>query len=97
MHHHHHRLNPWAFGLASGLVWAFSVLAAGLGSLPSAGGHWLPFVNALSTVYIGYGSSIGGSVIGALWGFIDAFIGGTILIWLYNLFATCCSKKNVED
>jgi len=33
---------------------------------------------------VGYSATIVGILIGAVWGFIDAFIGGVVLAWLYN-------------
>ena len=36
-------------------------------------------------MYIGYSFTPLGSVIGAVWGFIDFAIGGAIFAWLYNL------------
>ena len=35
-------------------------------------------------IYIGYSFTPMGSVIGALWGFVDFGIGGAIFAWLYN-------------
>ena len=39
----------------------------------------------LERVYIGYSFTPMGSVIGAIWGFIDGGIAGVIFAWLYNL------------
>ena len=39
----------------------------------------------LERMYIGYSLTPLGSVIGAIWGFIDFGIGGAIFAWLYNL------------
>jgi len=38
----------------------------------------------LERIYIGYSFTPMGSVIGALWGFVDFCIGGAIFAWLYN-------------
>ena len=38
----------------------------------------------LERVYIGYSFTPLGSVIGAVWGFIDFAIAGAIFAWLYN-------------
>jgi len=35
-------------------------------------------------IYIGYSFTPMGSVIGALWGFVDFGIAGAIFAWLYN-------------
>ena len=39
----------------------------------------------LERMYIGYSFTPLGSVIGAIWGFVDFGIGGAIFAWLYNL------------
>ena len=54
------------------------------------------FVVAIGTLYLGYAPSIAGSVIGALIGFVDAFIGGVIVAWLYNVFGGC-RKCHTEE
>ena len=38
----------------------------------------------LERIYIGYSFTPTGSVIGAMWGFVDFSIGGAIAAWLYN-------------
>ena len=38
----------------------------------------------LERIYIGYSFTPFGSLIGALWGFVDWYIGGAIFAWLYN-------------
>jgi hypothetical protein len=79
------KLNVKAFGLALGIVWAVVVFLLGvLAMLFSWGAAW---VELLSSIYIGYKMTLLGSVIGAIWGFIDAFIGGIIVAWLYNKLA----------
>ena len=39
----------------------------------------------LERMYIGYNFTPLGSVIGAVWGFVDFGIAGAIFAWLYNL------------
>ena len=38
----------------------------------------------LERIYIGYSFTPLGSVIGAIWGFVDFAIGGAIAAWLYQ-------------
>ena len=38
----------------------------------------------LGRIYLGYSFTPMGSVIGAIWGFVDFAIGGAIIAWLYN-------------
>ena len=41
-------------------------------------------VTLLERVYIGYSYTPKGSIIGAIWGFVDWGIAGVIFAWLYN-------------
>ena len=41
-------------------------------------------ITLLERIYPGYSFTPMGSVIGAIWGFIDFAIGGAIIAWLYN-------------
>ena len=79
------RLNAKAFGLAFGILWAGGILFMGLMAMFC---NWArPFVDVVSVMYVGYGATALGCLIGVVWGFIDAFIGGFLLAWLYNQFA----------
>jgi hypothetical protein len=85
------KLSPCAFGLSLGVVWGLSTFIMGLVA------HYLSFgtefVGSMSMIYVGYEPSIIGAVIGGLYGFVDAFIGGAVIAWLYNVFSGCCSKN----
>lgn len=79
------KLDPKAFGLTCGILWG-----AGLFSLT----WWImafegpsPKPTGLSRLYRGYKISPAGSVIGLVWGFADAFVGGLTFAWLYNRLA----------
>jgi hypothetical protein len=56
--------------------------------------YGVTFVTSMRTIYLGYEPSIAGSLIGGVMGFVDAFIGGLILAWLYNCFACVGCKKD---
>lgn len=87
------KLCPLALGLSLGVLWGVSVLVMGL--LAHYYMYGQPFVAAMGQLYLGYDPTITGSVIGGLIGFVDAFIGGALIGWLYNVFAGChCCKKN---
>ncbi len=43
-----------------------------------------PIVDILGSLYIGYEATILGSLIGAVWAFIDCYIAGTAGEWLYK-------------
>jgi hypothetical protein len=79
------RLQPFAFGIAIGVVWAVGVL---LGGLVAMTGYGAVFVNALGTVYIGYSASIVGAIIGGIWALVDGFVAGALIAWVYNRFAS---------
>jgi len=89
------RIYPLSFGLALGVLWGASVF--GMAAMNAYGFHYgLQFVQALGTVYIGYQVSYVGAIIGAIWAFVDATIGGILLAFLYNLFhrVGCCKCKS---
>lgn len=88
------RISPLAFGLSLGVVWGCSVLLMGL--MAHFFEYGKAFVTAIGVVYVGYEPSLIGSAIGALFGFVDALVGGALIAWLYNCFAGCC-KKNSPD
>jgi hypothetical protein len=84
------RISPLAFGLSLGVVWGSSVLFMGL--LAHFFEYGTAFVTAIGVVYIGYEPSLIGSAIGAMFGFIDALVGGALIALLYNCFAGCYKK-----
>ncbi|GGI80238.1 bacteriophage holin [Legionella impletisoli] len=78
------KMSPLALGLSLGIFWGVSILLFGLMAYFFTFGE--VFVNAIGAIYIGYEPTIIGSFIGGIIGFIDAFICGLIIAWLYNLF-----------
>ena len=85
MSNNHTHLQVLPFGLALGIIWGVSMFLIGLSTwLFAWGGEWQTL---MASVYMGYTPSLLGSLIGGVWGFLDAFIGGIIFAWLYNLFA----------
>lgn len=90
------RLKVSALGLAVGVVWGLATLLMGL--LATYAGIGESFVTAMGELYYGYSVGLGGSLVGALWGLVDGFIGGALIAWFYNLFATtCCCKPKSSD
>ena len=71
-----------AFALTTGIFGATSMflLAWWLILIGNAEGP----VTLLERIYIGYSFTPMGSVIGAMWGFVDFGVGGAIAAWLYN-------------
>ena len=74
-----------ALGLALGIIWSATMLLMGLCSMVFD--YCTFMVDIFSSLYIGYKATILGSVIGAIWGFIDAGIFGLLIGWLYNKLA----------
>ncbi|MGE5307073.1 MAG: bacteriophage holin [Alphaproteobacteria bacterium] len=77
------KLNVKAFALTCALVWGLGlfVLTWWIIAFDGSTGE----VTFIGHIYRGYSVSPLGSVIGLVWGFPDALIGGAIFAWLYNL------------
>ena len=45
------------------------------------------FVHCLRSFYLGYGASIVGAIIGAVWAVVDGFFAGFVIAWIYNMVA----------
>ncbi|MDP3559188.1 MAG: bacteriophage holin [Legionellaceae bacterium] len=86
------RISPVALGIASGLLWGFSLLFMGLVA------HYLfygvTFVETMGTLYMGYGPTVLGSFLGGLFGFVDGFVRGFILAFIYNFFVKCFCNRS---
>ncbi|MFB6141802.1 MAG: bacteriophage holin [Halorientalis sp.] len=77
-------LDARALGRAAGLLWAAAVVALGLLARSGWGDQWR---DLLADSYPGYDSSPRGLAIGAVWAFVDGFVGGSLLGLLYNAFS----------
>lgn len=88
------RLCLMAFGLSIGIVWMAVVVIIGMMADFTATGYGMPFVNALSQMYVGYNATWLGITIGAVWAFIDGVIIGVAIAWFYNTFGLNCKKCN---
>ena len=78
------KLNIKALAVAMGAMWGGGMLFLGWASMLGWG---VKAVDVMSSVYIGFSSSLLGSIIGAVWGFLDGAIGGIIIALVYNFFA----------
>jgi hypothetical protein len=79
------KLDVKAFGLACGLIWGGAMFLLGVIDIFST---WCDGLGAImATCYLGYSPTILGSIIGGIWGFCDAAIGGGCVAWLYNKLA----------
>lgn len=86
----HTRLSVWGLGLGMGITGAISMLFLGLVSSWFNWGTGL--VTEIASLYIGFHSSLVGAIFGALWGFVDWFIGGLLIAAFYNLCSGCCGR-----
>ncbi len=78
------KLSVNALGVAIGVLWAAYVFLCGIAALLGWG---VALVEAFSSLYIGYGPSIVGAIIGAVWAFVDGYIAGVVIAWIYNKLA----------
>ena len=84
------KLNIRAFAFTSALIWGFGLMVLTWWIMLFEGPSGDPTVIGL--VYRGYNISFIGSIIGLVWGFFDALIGGAIFAWLYNLLVNRFAK-----
>jgi fructose-specific phosphotransferase system IIC component len=73
-----------SFGLALGVTAAIIVFLIGVTT--AFFGWGILVVQVLSTLLIGYEPSFVGAVAGAVWAFVDGFVAGMFMAWLYNRF-----------
>jgi hypothetical protein len=74
-----------SFGLALGVTAAIIVFLIGVTT--AFFGWGILVVQVLSTLLIGYEPSFVGAIAGAVWAFVDGFVAGMFMAWLYNRFA----------
>ena len=79
------KLDVKAFALACGLIWGFGLFALTWWIIAFDGASGEPTI--IGQLYRGYTISPAGSVIGLIWAFFDALVGGAIFAWLYNWLA----------
>jgi hypothetical protein len=74
-------IKPLGLGLTAGIIWAFGILILGLMATFFNWGNAM--VSVFGSLYIGYGASLWGSIIGMIWAFFDGFIGGAVFAFVY--------------
>jgi len=77
------KLNPVRFGVALGLIW-------GLGWLLVSWMGWcfgfaVPLIRIWGSAYIGMAPTFWGGIVGGVWGFVDFFVFGLLVAWVYNI------------
>lgn len=85
------KLNIKAFALTCGLIWGLGLLCLTWWIIAFEGATGDP--TFIGRLYRGYSISPAGSIIGMLWAFADAAIGGAIFAWLYNTLSTRMTCK----
>ena len=85
------RLHVFCFGLAIGLTWAIGVFLMGISGYFAQVNPQI--TQLMGQIYIGFEPTIKGSLIGALWGFLDGLITGILIAFFYNAFSRCCRWK----
>lgn len=80
------KIEPLAFGAALGIVWGVSVFLTTWLSYYT--GYGKLFLEVLAqSIYPFYTITPLGSFIGLIGGFIDGFVSGALIIWIYNRLA----------
>jgi len=85
------QLGKRSLGIAFGTVWGCAIMF-GTWFLLLTGARGQMF-SKLSTFYLGYSTSFGGSLIGFVYGFATGFIGGFLIAWVYNIANKALAKK----
>jgi hypothetical protein len=79
------KLNVKAFALTCGIIWGLGLFFLTWWVIAFEGATGDPTI--IGKLYRGYTISPVGSVIGLVYAFFDALIGGAIFAWLYNKIA----------
>lgn len=80
----HATLGVVSFGLALGVTGAIFVFVLGLTA--TFLGWGVQLAQTLSSLYIGYGPTLVGTIAGAVWAFVDGLVAGCLIAWFYNRF-----------
>jgi hypothetical protein len=89
------KLKACGFGFALGLIWGLAMLLLGWFGWWF---HWgLAFTHVMGSMYVGFEPTFSGGIIGAIWGFVDFFIFGILVAWVYNCCTGCCGKCPVSS
>ena len=80
------KLDVKAMAITLGLVWGVALFGMTWWVILFDGATGEPTL--IGRLYRGYSISPMGSVIGLIWAVPDGFIGGALIAWIYNFFAT---------
>jgi hypothetical protein len=76
------KLDVSKFGLAFGIVYAAIFLM--YGAAAALFGWGSAMAEMIGSFYVGFGPTLGGALIGALWGFAVGFVFFAVAAWIYN-------------
>ncbi|MEA3401727.1 MAG: hypothetical protein U9R79_10850 [Armatimonadota bacterium] len=79
------RLNVWAFGLTTGILWGIALPLLALWVMIQ--GDMGAEIGLLSQTYPGYAATPVGASLGVPWGIADGLPFGLVFAWLYNRLA----------
>ncbi|MCL5003949.1 MAG: bacteriophage holin [Patescibacteria group bacterium] len=71
--------------LTGGIVWGGCLFVTTLASVYF--GYATAFLQAFGSIYPGYSITLTGSVVGLIYGFLDAFVGVYIIAWVYKMLS----------
>ena len=76
------RIQAAKFGIAFGIVYAVVFFLYGL--LAALFGWGTAMAEMIGTFYLGFGPTLAGALIGAVWGFVVGFVFFAVGAWIYN-------------
>jgi hypothetical protein len=76
------RIDPAKFGIAFGIVYAVVFFLYGV--LAALFGWGAAMAEIIGSFYVGFGPTLGGALIGAVWGFVVGFVFFAAAAWIYN-------------
>ncbi|MBS0290652.1 MAG: bacteriophage holin [Proteobacteria bacterium] len=89
------RLSACALGTSLGVLSGVFILILGLmAHFFQYGSAW---VNMASSVYLGFAATPQGIIIGIIWAFVEGFVFGYLLAWIYNFVAKKCPCKHCRS
>jgi len=87
------RLNAVVQGVVTGIVVGLGVFIATNWLVLKGGEVVGPHLSLLGQFFVGYRVTFAGSLIGAAYGFVCGFVGGYLIVRMYNWFADLREAK----
>ncbi len=77
------KIDAVKFGVAFGIV--YGVVFFLYGAVAALFGWGVEYARALGDIYVGFGPTLPGALIGAVWGFAVGFVFFALAAWIYNI------------